>query len=147
MSKGKEKGTRYETAVVRHLRDALGDPRPERMALAGRRDVGDVGHVFAHGREGVLECKCHERVTPALVGAWRDQTLAERGNAGADWAALVVSVHGRGVGRSEAHVTLRDLARVAEPLMVDDGWLGRADGAWVRMDLDDLIELMRGDAR
>ena len=105
------------------------------MARAGRRDVGDVGHVFAHGREGVLECKCHERVTPALVGAWPDQTLAERGNAGPRtglprWCPYT----GAGSGAPRRTRTLRDLARVAEPLMVNDGWLGRADGAWVRMD-------------
>lgn len=130
--------------MVRHLREQLGDERPERLALHGSRDHGDIGHIYCHGHRGVAECKAHREVTPALVERWRAQTVDERDEAGADFGLLVVSVYRAPVGRSVVHVTLRDLARVALQVRVNDGWLDLADDHWVSMTLDECCSLMRG---
>lgn len=137
-------GTRYETQVVRFLREALDDGRPERLALHGSHDHGDIGHIFAHGHEGVAECKCHSRVTPSLVAAWREQALDERENADADFALLVVSVYRAPVGRSECHVTIRDLARICLGVDAHGPLADAYDGSWVVMTLAEACELMRG---
>ena len=141
----KKIGTRFETAVVRHMRAALSDDRIERRALHGTQDMGDVYGIRAHGWDVICECKSHKDVTPALVAKWRDETLRERGNADAGAALLVVSVYRAPVGRSEVHVTLRDLARIALPVAVCDGHMEMADGKWVRMTLDEACALIKGE--
>lgn len=128
---------------MRYLREELGDERPERLALSGAHDKGDIGHIFCHGFEGIAECKCHERVTRSLVRKWREQTVDERENAGADFALLIVSVYNHGVGESVVHVTVRDLARVILPLSVEDGWAGEADERWVTITLEECCDHMR----
>lgn len=42
MSAARSKGTRFESAVVKWLREALQDDRIERRSLNGRNDRGDV---------------------------------------------------------------------------------------------------------
>lgn len=144
MSIQREKGTRFETEVVRYLRAQLGDERIERRALHGAKDMGDIHGLFAHGYEGIIECKAHRSVTWSLIGKWQRQTLDERENADADWAALVVKNFNHSVGEAFCWVTLRDLARIALPLMVNDGWLDAADETWVCMPLSTACALMRG---
>lgn len=145
MSIQREKGTRFETDVVNYLRAQLGDNRIERRALHGSKDMGDIHGLFAHGCEGIIECKAHKSVTWSLVGKWQRQTLDERENADADWAALVVKNFNHSVGEAFCWVTLRDLARIALPLRVNDGWLDAADEVWVCMPLATACALMRGD--
>lgn len=144
-NQSKAKGTRFESEVCKYLRDALNDERIERRALHGSNDMGDIYGVRAHGFTGILECKAHKDVTPTLIERWRDQTVIERGNADADFALLVVSVYRAPVGRSEVHVTLRDLARIALPVAVCDGHMEMADGKWVRMTLDEACALIKGE--
>lgn len=91
-------GTTAETAVVRIAR-AYGFPHADRLALHGRMDIGDVG--LCPGV--VVEVKGGETARNAsdlLVDAWLDQTAAERTNAGAEVAFLVVQR--RGVGAPNA---------------------------------------------
>lgn len=145
MSKQREKGTRYETAVCHYMRTELQDERIERRALHGAKDMGDLYHIYAHGFEGIAECKAHKSVTPALVDKWREQTLNERDNADADFAVLIVKLYRHTIDESVVHVTLRDLARIALPLRVNDGWLDAADETWVCMPLATACALMRGD--
>lgn len=145
MSIQREKGTRFETDVVNYLRAQLDDDRIERRALHGSKDMGDIHGLFAHGYEGIIECKAHKSVTWSLIGKWQQQTIDERENADADWAALVVKRPNHGVWESTAYVTLRDLARIALPLMVNDGWLDASDETWVCMPLSTACALMRGD--
>lgn len=140
----KDRGTRYETAVVRYMREMTGDDRIERRALHGSKDMGDIYGIAAHGWEGIAECKAHKEVTPALVTEWREQTVAERENAGAGFGLLVVNVYRAPVWRSIVHVTLRDLARIALPLMVCDGWEARADDTWTCMTLFDACMHING---
>lgn len=146
MSKQRKKGSAYETKFVRYLRDGLEDERPERLALHGAHDHGDVGHIFCHGFEGIAECKSHKQVTPKLIAEWREQTLAERENADADFALLVADVYGRPMGQSHVHVTIRDLARICLGMRVatTPKLSELYDNSWVVMTLDDAIYLMRG---
>lgn len=146
LSRQKDKGTRFETDTVRYLRGELADERPERTALHGSHDCGDIGHIYAHGFRGIAECKCHERVTASLVERWRAQTVDERDNADADFGLLIVSVRNHGVGESVVHVTLRDLARVALPVELGNGTDGNADDAWVTMTLAECCRLMKADS-
>lgn len=140
----KERGTRFETAVARYLRAELGDPRIERRALHGARDMGDLHGIRAHGWEGIAECKAHRRMAPGLVEAWREQALAERGNADADFVLLVVKAWQRSVSQAECHVTLADLARIAGPGRFPAAAAGgHMDDAWVRMDLSEAARLIR----
>lgn len=76
MSRSKDKGTRFETAVVRYLRAALGDGI-ERRTLGGANDRGDVSGVRAHGRPVVIECKSTSRLE---VARYLREVEAERGN-------------------------------------------------------------------
>ena len=145
MSVQREKGTRFETAVVRYLREALEDERPERRALSGSRDMGDIAHVFAHGAEGIIECKSVKDWGRRLLSKWQAQTTDERENADADFALLVCKNFNHSVGEAFCWVTLRDLARIALPLMVCDGWLDAADETWACLPLSTACALMRGD--
>lgn len=143
MSAQRDKGTRFETDVVRYMRRELGDTRIERRALHGSRDMGDIFGIRAHGYSGIAECKCHRTVTDGLVERWRDQTLMERGNADADFALLIVSAYRKPVARSEVHVTLRDLSRIGLELMLtDERYRARADETWAVLTLRDACALI-----
>ena len=131
----KKRGTDYETRCVNYMCEMTGDDRIEGRALHGSKDMGDIYGIFAHGWEGIGECKAHKVVTPALVTEWREQTVAERENAGAGFGLLIVNVYRAPIWRSIVHVTLRDLARIALPVMVCDGWEARADDTWTCMTL------------
>lgn len=145
MSRQRAQGTRFETHVVRRLHEMLGDDRPERLALHGARDHGDIGHIFAHGHEGIAECKWRSGAAkPSQVAAWRGQTLDERENADADFALLVVSVYQAPVGRSLCHVTIRDLTRICLGIEPHGGLADLYDESWVVMTLDEACALMRG---
>ena len=82
MSKSKQKGTAFETAVVRYLRDH-GFTYAERAPLAGNKDRGDIT-----GTPGLVwECKNHKALA---LAEWSDETYVEMVNAGADYGILVV---------------------------------------------------------
>lgn len=146
MNKPRNKGTRYESAVVKYLRKGLEDERPERLALHGSKDVGDIGHIFAHGYEGIAECKAHKRFTTGDVAEWRQQALDERENGDSDFALLIVNQYNRPIGQSLVHVTIRDLARICLGMRVatTPKLSELYDSQWVVMSLDEAIYLMRG---
>lgn len=145
-NKPKKIGTQFETDCVSFLRERLGDDRIERRALHGNRDLGDIFGLFAHGSEGVIECKCHKKWGPADLDKWKSQTVAERGNADADFALLVV--HRNGVGRkrfgeNDCHLQVRDLERV----MGGDFRCLAGESAkevWVRVTLEDACKMIEG---
>ena len=145
-TKPKALGTEWETDVVRYTKAQLGDERIERRALHGARDMGDIHGLFAHGYEGIIECKRDRDMGAAALAEYQRQTLDERENADADFALLVVKHFNHSVGEAFCWVTLRDLARIALPLMVCDGWLDAADETWVCLPLSTACALMRGDA-
>lgn len=139
----KERGTREETRVVRYLRERTGDARIERRALHGSRDMGDVRGIYAHGYEGIAEVKARRHRTPSAVAGWRDETVRERGNADADFAALVVKVPNRPVGESLVHLTVRDMMRSCYGMEFD--CRDELDESWVTMTLAEWAGLLGGD--
>lgn len=141
-NRSKDRGTKVETKVLGYLREALGQPGIDRQPLRGSRDQGDLSGLVAHGFDVVVEVKAHKTVTSGLVAEFRRQTLAERENAGADAAVLVVWRYNHGAADATAHVTLRDLSRLAVAVSVDEGFEADADGSWVSMTLAELCALM-----
>lgn len=149
MSRQKAKGTAFESQCVGYLRQKLGDDDIERCVLHGSKDEGDIRGVKAHGYKGVIECKNYAKVHPTDLKKWKHQTIAERDNADADFALLVVHKPGCGearFGENDCHLQVRDLDKVqgyttfvrdpSDPLM----------DAWVRMDLEMVCDLMvRGE--
>lgn len=144
-TKPKALGTAWETDVVRYTRAQLDDDRIERCALHGSKDMGDIHGLYAHGYEGIIECKRVRDMGAKALAKFQRQTIDERENADADFALLVVKNFNHSVGEAFCWVTLRDLSRIALPLMVNDGWLDAADETWVCMSYSTACALMRGD--
>jgi hypothetical protein len=105
MSKQKQKGTSFETLVVRFLRDN-GFQHAERRVLHGTADKGDIT-----GCPGLVwECKNHKTLR---LGEWMRETETERVNADADFGVLVVKRFGVGEPAGQyAVVTLEDMCRL-----------------------------------
>lgn len=138
-NKSKSIGTRFETQCARWLTDRL-DYTVERRALHGNRDVGDLAWlVGGGGARGIVECKAVKAITAANVGEWRRQTIAERENAGAQFAWLAIKTANVGMQRFErtrVDVQLRDLAAMG-------CFLGKADdNHWMSMDLETACSLL-----
>lgn len=113
VNKPKNKGTSFETAVVRYLRWALDDPRIDRMALHGNNDTGDITGIYYAGERVVVECKNTKQ--PNYAKYWQ-QTLDEMGNADTCFAALVR--HRPGVG----YASLEGVG--AQQVILDKSMLG-----------------------
>lgn len=144
-SASKAKGTRYETRVVNYLHKHL-DERPERRALHGSLDKGDIFRVPAHGYEGIIECKAYSSpVTPKLIEEWRQETLDEKANAGADFAFLSIMAPNRAVGYSTVHISIPDLICICPGITAGPWGFERCVDLWVQMSLDEAIHMMGGD--
>ena len=76
----KQRGTAWETAIVRTLR-VNGFPNAERRALAGTHDLGDVTGIPGV----VIEAKRQKQLA---LAAWVDEAVVEGINAEADVAAV-----------------------------------------------------------
>ena len=142
-NKSKSIGTRFETQCARWLTERLGY-QVERRALHGNRDVGDLAWIIGKGdARGIIECKAVKAITAANVSEWRRQTIAERENAGAQFAWLVIKTANVGMQRFErtrVDVQLRDLAAMG-------CFLGKAgDNHWVSMDLETACSLLEDAA-
>ena len=124
------------------MREMTGDERIERRAPHGSKDMGDIHGLYSHGCSGIVECKAVRNIGAKALEEFQRQTTDERGNADADFALLVVKNFNHSVGEAFCWVTLRDLARIALPLMVNDGWLDAADEVWVCMPLSTACALM-----
>ena len=138
----KKRGTAVEVKVRDYLRAALGQPGIDRQPLRGARDEGDLRGLVVRGCECVVEVKAKRDMRPSLLAEYRRQTLVERENAGAGAGILVVWRYNHPAADAVAHVTLRDLARLARPLRVNEGFMDEADGSWVSMTLAELCSLM-----
>ncbi|MDD6566960.1 MAG: hypothetical protein PUF11_09300 [Parafannyhessea umbonata] len=149
MNRSKNRGTRFETMVVRWLCERLGDDRIERRALHGSKDMGDIYGLVCHGNaEGIVECKAHSEVTPSKVAEWQRQTEDEQANAGADFALLAIktpNVGPKSLGRTRVRLTTASLMAISGV-----AWLhGAHDSAlsqWVETDLETVCALMEGTA-
>lgn len=85
MNPSKAKGTHAETAVVKWLR-ANGFPNAERLALHGRKDIGDIRPTPGF----ICEVKNYATVTDGLIRQWLMDTYREMDNAHADVALLII---------------------------------------------------------
>ncbi|MCT8158196.1 putative PDDEXK endonuclease [Bifidobacterium polysaccharolyticum] len=112
MSRQKDKGTRYETAVLDYLRARIGDPEGmiHREALHGNADEGDIKGLYIHTRSLILECKNKKRFA---LADWMDQARQEAANAGADYGMVVFHRPGRGGKRMGDQYVLMDLDTLA----------------------------------
>ena len=143
-TKPKAKGTAWETAVVRYLRAQLEDERIERRALHGSKDMGDIHGLYAHGFEGIIECKAVRAAGAKALAEWQRQTLDERGNADADFALLVVKNFNHSTGDAFCWVTIRDLPYICLGIDSNHGLADIYDDAWVCMPLSTACALMMG---
>jgi hypothetical protein len=132
---------------VRYLRKRLGDDRIERRALHGSFDMGDIFNIVAHGRKGIAECKSVKKWAKADLESWQAQTIAERGNADADFALLVVHKAGVGparFGQNHCYLQVRDLAKIAGGDFICLAGDGALD-LWVRVTVEDACKMIQGD--
>lgn len=86
-NRSKQKGTGWETAIVKYLQDSHW-PHAERRTLQGRYDRGDIAGVPAV----MIEAKAAKRIQ---LGLWWDETLVEKANDGADIGALWIKRPGK----------------------------------------------------
>ena len=103
MSKQRQKGTSFETAIVGWLKEH-GFPHAERRALHGTFDKGDITGTGPL----VWECKNHKTLA---ISEWLVETGDERQNAAADYGILVAKRRGHGnPGEQYAILPLHQLA-------------------------------------
>lgn len=100
MSKGKQKGTAAETAVVKALQ-RLGWPHAERRALAGNLDKGDIAGVPGVCFE-VKDAKTWK------LREWMAETEIERLNSRSHYGVLVVKAPRVGHANAEFWLTVMD---------------------------------------
>lgn len=101
MSLQREKGTRWETEVVRYL-NSRGYSQAERRALHGVYDKGDVSGVFVGEQLPVVfECKNEQNVS---LAGYMKELEAELLNANAPFGAAIVKRRNKGV--SEAYAVM-----------------------------------------
>ncbi len=86
MSRSKQKGTRWETAIVEYLR-TNGVSHAERRTFAGAHDKGDISGIPGI----VIEAKNEKAIS---LAAYADEAATEATNAGA--ALGVAWIHRRG---------------------------------------------------
>lgn len=95
MSKSKQKGTAWETAVVRYLQEH--GHEVERRALGGVNDKGDIAGL----KNWTLECKDEKSIS---LSTYMNEAETEAINAGTEFFAAIVKRRMKGV--SEGYVVL-----------------------------------------
>jgi hypothetical protein len=118
MSRGKRKGTAFESAVCSYLAEALDDDRIERRTLQGTHDRGDVAGVRFMGQRVVVECKAKTRHE---VPEWLREAEAERQNDGAAFGVVVAKRVGVGEARMGEQLVLMTLDTFARILKEGQG--------------------------
>lgn len=94
MSRQKDKGTRFETAVTEYLKEALCDDNIERRALDGTADRGDISGVTFCGNRMVLECKNEKSMR---LAEYMREAEAEAHNDRAIYYAVIHKKYGVGI--------------------------------------------------
>lgn len=132
-NKSKDKGTRAETAVVKYLRADWGLSLVERRALSGELDRGDIAGIPGV----VLEIKdAVKHNTPK----WREETLREIDNDGADIGALVIKVPRKTPKDWDAWVPFWMIHCQEDMIHPGDHYR-----FWVRMTLADFMGYLKGE--
>lgn len=142
----KKRGTAFESRVCKYLRSWSGDDRIERRALHGSRDMGDLYGLHAYQMEGIVECKSYNTypTQPRMLQAFKEQTEAERGNADADFALLVVRVPQRAIAMADCYVTYRTLDLMLGTYSPTTDY-EKFEDPWVCMHLWQMCLLMWGE--
>lgn len=120
MSRQKQKGTSFETAVLRYLRHVLDDTENtiRREAQHGKHDLGDIAGLRIHGQPAALEAKNYKTYSGYLK-QWMREARTEAGNADAPYWFVVFHQRGVGLdslqslGRQPVVTDLRTLALIA----------------------------------
>ena len=120
MSRQKQKGTAFESAVVKYLQAVSNDEEGtiRREVLHGKTDEGDIKGLKVNGKPAILECKNYSNYAGHLSD-WLEQALTEAGNADADYAFVVFKRRGCGlstlesIGDQYVLTDLRTLAKIA----------------------------------
>lgn len=94
MSKQKQKGTAFESAIVEYLQNQLCDETIERRALNGTEDRGDISGVTFCGLRMVLECKNEARMR---LAEYIREAETEAKNDGAFYYAVIHKKRGVGI--------------------------------------------------
>lgn len=94
MSRQKQKGTAFESAIVEYLQDKLCDDTIERRALNGTADRGDISGVTFCGLRMVLECKNENRMR---LAEYMREAETEAKNDGAFYYAVIHKKRGVGI--------------------------------------------------
>ena len=94
MSRQKQKGTAFETAIVEYLQDKLCDDTIERRALNGTADRGDISGVTFCAHRMVLECKNEKSMR---LAEYVREAETEAANDNAFYYAVIHKKHGVGI--------------------------------------------------
>ena len=98
MSRQKQKGTAFESAIVEYLQNQLCDDTIERRALNGTADRGDISGVTFCGNRVVLECKNEARMR---LADYIREAEAEAHNDGAFYYAVIHKKRGVGISTAQ----------------------------------------------
>lgn len=98
MSRQKQKGTAFESAIVDYLKDKLCDDKIERRALNGTRDRGDISGVTFCGLRMVLECKNENRMR---LAEYMREAETEAANDNAHYYAVIHKKRGTGISTAQ----------------------------------------------
>lgn len=94
MSRQKQKGTAFESAIVEYLQNQLCDDTIERRALNGTCDRGDISGVTFCGNRMVLECKNEKSMR---LAEYVREAEAEAANDNAFYYAVIHKKRGVGI--------------------------------------------------
>lgn len=98
MSRQKQKGTAFESAIVEYLQNQLCDETIERRALNGTADRGDITGVTFCGQRMVLECKNENRMR---LADYVREAETEAANDSAHYYAVIHKKRGTGISTSQ----------------------------------------------
>lgn len=98
MSRQKQKGTAFETAIVEYLQNQLCDETIERRALNGTCDRGDISGVTFCGSRMVLECKNENRMR---LAEYMREAETEARNDNAPYYAVIHKKRGVGISTAQ----------------------------------------------
>lgn len=113
MSRQKQKGTAFESAIVEYLQNQLCDDTIERRALNGTADRGDISGVTFCGHRVTLECKNENRMR---LAEYIREAETEAANDSAHHYAVIHKK--RGVGISSAQTTGQQYATMPLHMLV-----------------------------
>lgn len=111
MSRQKDKGTKFESAVVQYLRSRGFEAR--RQALAGNADEGDV-LVESPLMDIAVECKDRKSMSPKWLGELLDEAESEAINAKASYGVAIVHRDGCGKASFGGQAVLMSLDTFAD---------------------------------